>query len=314
MSGGARVLIVDDSMVIRAVVRGWLEEHDYEVTEVADGESALEYCLATPPDIVLLDIEMPGLNGHDVLARLKSQDTLRDIPVVFLTNHSGMDEVLRGLHGGANDFLSKPFEPAELVARVGAAARVKKLQDELHRRNDELDTLSRTDLLTGLFNRRHLDEQLSSHVSTARRHDHTLGVLLLDLDHFKNVNDTHGHLAGDLVLCEFARRVEGALRAGDVAGRWGGEEFLVLLPHTALPGVIEVGEKIRAAVAAKPFAIGDGTITVTVSGGCAAGVGAGIDDLVQRADTGLYEAKDRGRDSIVATIREPSVATGAVRD
>jgi diguanylate cyclase (GGDEF)-like protein len=310
MSVTATVLIVDDSLVIRAVVRGWLEEQDYQVVEVADGETAIERCLADPPDVVLLDIEMPGLNGHEVLARLKSEEALKDIPVVFLTNHSSMDEVLRGLRGGAHDYLSKPFEPAELVARVGAAVRVKKLQDELHRRNNELDTLSRTDLLTGLFNRRHLDEQLTRNTSTARRYGHTLGVLLLDLDHFKNVNDTHGHLAGDQVLCEFARRVEGALRAGDIAGRWGGEEFLVLLPHTDLPGVVEVGEKIRTAIALEPFAIATGAISITVSGGCSTGADADVDDLVHRADTGLYDAKDRGRNCIVATPLELSVPNG----
>ena len=310
MSATATVLIVDDSLVIRAVVRGWLEEQDYQVVEVADGETAIERCLADPPDVVLLDIEMPGLNGHQVLARLKSDEALRDIPVVFLTNHSSMDEVLRGLRGGAHDYLSKPFEPAELVARVGAAVRVKKLQDELHRRNDELDTLSRTDLLTGLFNRRHLDEQLTRNTSTARRYGHTLGVLLLDLDHFKTVNDTHGHLAGDLVLCEFARRVENALRAGDIAGRWGGEEFLVLLPHTDLPGVVEVGEKIRAAIASEPFEIATGAIGVTVSGGCSTGADVDVDDLVHRADTGLYDAKDRGRNCIVPTLTETPMATG----
>jgi diguanylate cyclase (GGDEF)-like protein len=302
---GAKVLVVDDSLVIRAVLRGWLDEQGYQVTDVADGATAIEHCLAAPPDVVLLDIEMPGLNGHDVLARLKSEDAVKDIPVVFLSNHSSMDEVLRGLRGGAHDYLRKPFEPAELVARVGAAVRVKKLQDELHRRNDELNELSRTDLLTGLFNRRHLDEQLTKHLIASRRHHHELGVLLLDLDHFKQVNDTHGHLTGDSVLCEFARRVQASLRAGDIAGRWGGEEFLVILPDTGLTGAHEVGEKIRAMTAAQPFSGTAGDIRVTVSGGCAEAPAEHPEDLVHRADTGLYEAKEQGRNCIVA-VAEPS--------
>jgi two-component system cell cycle response regulator len=294
------VLIVDDSLVIRSVVRGWLEEQGHVVTEVEDGASAVERCLADPPDVVLLDIEMPGLNGHEVLARLKSEPLVRDIPVVFLTNHASMEEVLRGLGGGAHDYLRKPFEPAELVARIGAAVRVKKLQDELRRRNDELDQISRTDALTGLFNRRHLEEQLRAYAAASRRHGHQLGVVLLDVDHFKAVNDTYGHPAGDDVLCELARRITGELRAEDIAGRWGGEEFLVILPHTDLVGTMQGGERIRSVVAASPFQMADVRSTVTVSGGCSSAVGAGVEDLVRAADNGLYEAKAAGRNRIVA--------------
>jgi two-component system, cell cycle response regulator len=300
MSETGTVLIVDDSLVVRSVVRGWLEEQGHVVTEVEDGASAIERCLAAPPDVVLLDIEMPGLSGHDVLTRLKSEPVVRDIPVVFLTNHASMEEVLQGLGGGAHDYLRKPFEPAELVARVGAAVRVKKLQDELRRRNDELDQISRTDALTGLFNRRHLEEQLRSHAASSRRHDHELGLILLDVDHFKAVNDTYGHPAGDDVLCELARRITGELRAEDVAGRWGGEEFLVILPGTDLAGTMKGGERIRSAVAAGPFHLTGRTVTVTVSGGCSSKLGAGPEDLVRAADTGLYEAKAAGRNRILA--------------
>jgi two-component system cell cycle response regulator len=294
------VLVVDDSLVVRSVVRGWLEEHGYEVTEVEDGTAAIEACLTHPPDVVLLDIEMPGLNGHEVLARLKSLPVVQDIPVVFLTNHASMDEVLRGLGGGAHDYLRKPFEPAELVARVGAAARVKKLQDLLRKRNGELDAISRTDALTGLFNRRHLEEQLRACANASRRHGHPMGVVLIDVDHFKSVNDTYGHPAGDSVLRELARRITAQLRAGDVAGRWGGEEFLVIVPHTDLDGAVHAGERIRAVVASEPFDIGGTTATVTVSGGCSARVGPSVEDLVRAADAGLYEAKESGRNRMVA--------------
>jgi two-component system cell cycle response regulator len=300
VSSEGTILVVDDSLVVRSVVRGWLEEQGYRVVEVEEGQAAIETCLAEPPDVVLLDIEMPGLNGHDVLARLKSEPAVRDIPVVFLTNHASMDEVLRGLGGGAHDYLRKPFEPAELVARVDAAFRVKKLQDELHRRNDELDEISRTDALTGLFNRRHLEEQLRVNVSASQRHGYGLGLLLLDVDHFKLVNDTYGHPAGDSVLCELSRRIVSGLRAGDVAGRWGGEEFLVILPHTDLVGTIQAGERIRSAIAAEPFVMAGTVAAVTASGGCTAQVGASAEELVHAADAGLYEAKASGRNRIVA--------------
>jgi diguanylate cyclase (GGDEF)-like protein len=304
VSTAATILVVDDSLVIRAVVRGWLEEQGYQVVEADDGVAAVERCLALTPDVVLLDIELPGLNGHEVLARLKTEPTVKDVPVVFLTKRTGMDEVLRGLREGAHDYLSKPFDPAELVARVGAAVRVKKLQDELHRRNVDLDMLSRTDMLTGLFNRRHMDEQLRAQMKTARRHGQEVGLLLLDVDHFKAVNDTYGHVAGDDVLCELARRISSELRAGDVAGRWGGEEFVVLLAQVGLVGAVDAGERIRAVVAASPVHAAGHAINVTVSGGCAAGPGPGSsEDLVHQADTGLYRAKDRGRNCIVAASR-----------
>jgi diguanylate cyclase (GGDEF)-like protein len=308
MTATPTILIVDDSLVMRAVVRGWLEEQGYDVIEVDDGALAVERCLVTPPDVVLLDIEMPGLNGHEVLARLKTEPTLKDIPVVFLSSHNGMDEVLRGLRGGAHDYLSKPFEPAELVARVGAAVRVKTLHDELQRRNLELDQLSRTDLLTGLYNRRHLEDQLTVQIKDALRYHHEVGVLLLDVDHFKSVNDAYGHMAGDEVLREFARRVTSELRAGDVAGRWGGEEFLTILPRTTLTEAVDAGERIRKVIAAQPFMAAGNAIRVTVSGGCAAGYGVSAEDLLRHADGGLYRAKDRGRNCVVPTpnlVRAP---------
>jgi diguanylate cyclase (GGDEF)-like protein len=314
-TGTSTILIVDDSVVIRTVVRGWLEQQGYLVEEAVDGQAAIDQSLAAPPDVVLLDIEMPGMNGHEVLERMKAEDRLKDIPVVFLTNHSSMDEVLRGLGGGAHDYLSKPFLPPELVARVGAALRVKKLQDELRLRNEELDKTSRTDVLTGLYNRRHLEEQLRVGLSTGRRRNEPTGVLLFDLDHFKAVNDTYGHQAGDDVLCELASRLQSELRAGDVAGRWGGEEFLVILPNTGLGGTVEAGERIRGIISGRPFRAGSHSLTVTISGGGASGIDVDDEALIHRADTGLYEAKDRGRNCVVVTVEAgPPVVTGTWAD
>jgi diguanylate cyclase (GGDEF)-like protein len=153
-------------------------------------------------------------------------------------------------------------------------------------------------MLTGLFNRRHLDEQLATLVTASQRYGYDVGLLLLDVDHFKRVNDTYGHPAGDTVLCELARRIVSELRAGDVAGRWGGEEFLVILPHTDLEGTIHTGDRIRAAVAAQPFNMAGAVAHVTVSGGCAAGVSQTVESLVHTADVGLYEAKASGRNCV----------------
>ena len=293
MSEGT-VMIVDDSLVIRAVVQAGLEEEGYRVIQAQDGTVALEQCRLRPPDVILLDIVMPGLDGYQVLAQLKANPDLNHIPVVFLTGRTNMADVVAGLRAGAHDYLKKPFEPEELLARVGSAIQVKQLQDQLRDRNAELDQISRTDALTGLYNRRHLDEVLTLRHADARRHHEPLSLLLLDIDHFKHVNDTHGHPAGDMVLREFAHRLNNELRSGDIAGRWGGEEFLVILPHTDLAGAVEVAERIRNAFAATPVTAGAALITVTVSGGCCAGPGESPEELLRLADTELYQAKSRG--------------------
>lgn len=300
MTADVTVLIADDSLVIRAVVRAHLEEKGYAVVEAEDGIAAVERCATTRPDVVLLDIEMPGLDGYQVLARLKDAPELRDIPVVFLTSRSGMDDVVAGLEAGAHDYLRKPFEPQELVARVAAAAQVKKLQDQLRQRNDELDRMTRTDALTGLFNRRHLDQELIRQYSIAYRNCTPIAVLLLDIDHFKKVNDTYGHPAGDFVLQEFGRRLGSEVRAGDIAGRWGGEEFLVVLPGADLPAALTVAERIRLATCLAPVVLDGTQIALTVSGGCALGPLDTPEELVARADAALYEAKVGGRNRTMA--------------
>lgn len=300
MNAATTVLIADDSQVVRAVVRSGLEEVGYRVTEADNGISALDQCRLSPPDVVLLDVEMPGLTGLQVLARLKADVALRDIPVVFLTGRTTMSDVLAGLRGGAHDYLKKPFEPAELVARVGSAAQIKRLQDRLQERNAELEQLSHTDTLTGLHNRRHLDSELNRYHEVARRHGDSVGLILLDIDHFKAVNDTYGHPTGDQVLCEFANRLRSRLRTGDIAGRWGGEEFLVILPGTDAGNTYRVAERIRLAIAACPIATGGHQIPVTVSGGCVVDAAATPAQLVSIADGRLYEAKNAGRNRIVS--------------
>jgi diguanylate cyclase (GGDEF)-like protein len=166
--------------------------------------------------------------------------------------------------------------------------------------------MSRTDLLTGMYNRRHLDEQLARQHSGARRHGHELGLILLDIDHFKRVNDTYGHAAGDRVLCEFADRLTRQLRATDIAGRWGGEEFLVIVPDTDLDGAMHVAERIRVATAASAVTFDGHAISITVSGGCVVGPTASPDELVSTADARLYVAKDSGRNRIVASAVAPA--------
>ena len=301
----ATVMIADDSMLVRAVVRAGLEAENYQVIQAEDGFGALQECRRHPPDVILLDIVMPGLDGYQVLAELKADPELSHIPVVFLTGRTGMADVVAGLRAGAHDYLKKPFEPEELLARVGSAIHVKQLQDQLRHQNALLDLLSRTDVLTDLSNRRHLDEELARRVGEARRYHDPLGLVLLDIDHFKRVNDLYGHPVGDDVLREVARRLKGELRLEDIAGRWGGEEFLVILPRTDLAGVVESATRIRVAVAATPIIAGDHMINVTISGGCADGAGESPAELLRCADERLYQAKAAGRNQIIASTALP---------
>jgi two-component system cell cycle response regulator len=245
-------VVAEDSLVIRAVLVEQLQSRGYRVIEAGDGEEALAACHRGQPDVVLLDVEMPHLDGHGVLARIKADPRLADIPVVFVTSRVTTEDVVDGLRLGAHDYLRKPFEPRELLARVHAAVRSKALQDELRLRNAELELASRTDALTGLGNRRHLEEQLQRLAAT----DDPISVLLCDIDRFKQVNDTRGHAAGDEVLRVVSARLREVARPGDVPGRWGGEEFLVVLPATGPDEAAAMGERTRRVIAAAPVPAG----------------------------------------------------------
>jgi two-component system cell cycle response regulator len=303
------VLIADDSQVIRAVVRDQLEGEGYLVHEAEDGIEALSACAAIRPDAVLLDIEMPGLDGRQVLERLKADPELRDIPVVFLTGRIGTDDVVACLRAGAHDYLKKPFEPAELIARISSALHIKELQDELRRRNAELDRIARVDPVTQLFNRRHLQEQLEDMCAAARRSNASVAVILFDIDHFKRVNDVHGHASGDLVLLECARRLNDEARAGTVVGRWGGEEFLVLLPDADVEDASRAAERMRARIADAPVIVDGTSLTMTISAGCAASRSGAHHALVAAADAALYQSKAAGRNRVTMAPLDPSSGT-----
>jgi two-component system, cell cycle response regulator len=293
------ILVAEDSLVIRVALRRQLSAQGYEVVEAEDGAEALARCRQVRPDVLLLDVEMPQLDGHQVLAMVKEDPELRDIPVVFLTAHAKTDDVVEALRLGAHDYLRKPFEPSELIARVRAALRLKAVQDELRRRNAELERMSRTDSLTEIHNRRQMDELLHKLLSAARRHDQSLAIIMIDIDHFKQINDTKGHAGGDRVLQVVAGRLTAVLRVEDELGRWGGEEFITLLPVTDLSGAKRVAERMRCAVASEPVSLGThGTLSVTISLGCAAAVGGDPEALVRRADDCLYAAKNAGRNRV----------------
>jgi diguanylate cyclase (GGDEF)-like protein len=305
------VLVADDSATVRSALRHHLTARGYEVQEAADGEAALAAIRRTRPDAVLLDVEMPVLDGHGVLTALRADGDLSVIPVVFLSASPDVDGVAKGLEAGAHDYLRKPFEAAELVARVAAAVRVKRLQDELRRRYDELNALARRDALTGLYNRGHLDEHLRTLASASRRHRVAVSVALIDLDRFKAVNDTYGHPVGDDVLRAAAESLQRVIRSEDVLGRWGGEELMVLLPYIDEAGAARAGERIRAAVAGTSVRAPDGTpIVVTASVGVCTGRGVDAEELVRQADQALYRAKAAGRNQVVAVSLKSAPSLG----
>jgi two-component system cell cycle response regulator len=290
------VLVVDDVADVRHLVRLALESNGHDVFEAAHGDEALAVLSRVDVDLVLLDADLPVRDGWSVLEVVRDDPRWSELPVVFLSAQDAPDQVVRALRLGANDHIAKPFHTDELRARVAAAVRIKRLQDDLRTRNRVLAEESRTDALTGLPNRRALDEELARVASAALRHGHAYVVGVLDIDHFKAVNDTWGHEAGDAVLVAIADVLRETLRTEDVVGRWGGEEFVVVLPMTPLDGALVVIDRLRAEVSTRPLAIDGGEqIRVTMSAGCAAGTGA-VAAALRLADDALYRAKLTGRD------------------
>jgi diguanylate cyclase (GGDEF)-like protein len=307
----ATVLVADDSETIRVLVRMELEAAGYAVLEAEDGEQALEVVRKGGVDAILLDVEMPVLDGFRTIAALKDDPDTCDLPVVFLTSRSGSEDVVGALRAGAHDYLRKPPDPGELLARVAAAIEVTKLRAELRQRTEELDRISRTDHLTGVHNRRHLDESLHAAIASSRRHAFPVTVLLVDVDHFKQVNDRFGHEAGDVVLQRVAAVLSQAVRVEDVVGRWGGEEFLVLAPHTDVKAAEVLAERLREVVAGTRVTTPAGEVEVTISigGATATAPGAGSDAVLRVADTELYAAKAAGRNRLA--VRELARDEGA---
>ena len=292
------VLVAESSEEIRAeLVRG-LAERGYRVAEAGEGAAALALVEREPPDVVLLDHELPGEDGMVVLERLREPDELKAVPVIMLTRSTDPELLVEALRRGAHDYLRKPFDPAELDARVMAAVRVKRLHDALLEANRRLARQALSDDLTGLANRRHGGRQLEREIALCVRHGRLLALVRVDVDHFKAINDSHGHQAGDEVLVEVSRRLAEAVRGGDELARWGGDEFVVLLPDTDKAGALRAAERLRASVAAVPIPVAGGELPITVSVGWAHWAGDTPDDLLARADRALYRAKDAGRDTV----------------
>jgi two-component system cell cycle response regulator len=292
------VLVAESSDTTRAELLRQLGERGHRVAAASDGAEALALVEREMPDVVLLDHELAAPDGMAVLDRLRADDQLAAVPVIMLTRSSDPELLVEALRRGAHDYLREPFDPAELDARVMAALRVKRLHDALLDANRRLARQALTDDLTGLANRRHGAHQLEREIALGVRHGRLLSLVRVDVDHFKAINDTHGHQAGDQVLAEVARRLAGAVRGGDELARWGGDEFVAILPDTDKAGALSAAERLRVAVAAAPIEVAATSRAVTISVGWAHWSGDTPDDLLARADRALYKAKDAGRDTV----------------
>ena len=287
-----------DAAVLRRFTRV-LSHVGHEVQALGTAEAAVDACRASPPDVVLVDVALCGDDGQSLLAELKGDPEAYRSAVLLLERPDlDLDVAVSALRGGAQDFLVEPIGDAELVARVDAAGRTKVLQEELVEQSGRLEALLFEDPLTGLSNRRFILAQLAGTVSAARRHGRPLSVAMVDIDHFKAVNDDHGHAAGDRVLAAVAGAMRQHLRAEDQLGRLGGEEFLALLPDADARAAATTAEKLRGEVAELAVAHDGGELAVTISAGWATWEGESPEELLRRADEALYEAKRGGRDRV----------------
>jgi two-component system, cell cycle response regulator len=286
-----RVIIIDDSEDIHDLVRLGLYGEPVDLHSAFDGPTGIALARAISPDLVLLDVDMPKPDGFEVCRTFKSDPALSSIPIVFLTGASSTTEKVRGLDLGATDYITKPFDSAELRARVSATLRTKYLVDLLAQR-------AMIDGLTGLFNRSHFEQRLESELSLARRSAKNLACLMLDVDHFKKVNDQYGHSAGDLVLRTLAQTLMNNCRLEDIVCRLGGEEFVVLCPNTSAISATTLAQRLLHAIADIRLAFRGAVIQITCSIGVADLTSAGEAGIVQAADQALYRAKNNGRNQI----------------
>ncbi len=301
------LLIIDDSKTMRRQVVDILQPARLfgRYLEAENGLEGFKLLLAEPVDVVLCDLEMPGMDGLKFLDLHRSRAEVRDIPVILLTGREGSTQKVKGLERGASDYVIKPFDPDELIARVKVQLKIKRLQDHLKEQNRKLEELSNTDALTSLANRRALMDALEKEFQRSTRTGQNLSLIMADIDHFKQINDTYGHQQGDVVLKVVAGVVRNQLRDYDIAARFGGEEFAVILPATDLSGALLVAERIREAVDGIKLGGSMNPLCLTISLGVSSRPGSeivSVDTLIREADDALYRAKHAGRNRVESSI------------
>ena len=297
-----KILIAEDDATSRRILEAALTKWGYEVVSVADGTEAWEEMQKLDvPRLAILDWMMPEMEGVEVCKKLreKEKDQEQYTYLILLTSKGAKENIVSGMEAGADDYIIKPFDQHELRVRIRAGQRIIQLQSELLAAKQDLLLLSRTDPLTGIFNRRAILSQIEKELSRAKRENKKLSLSLLDIDHFKKINDTYGHISGDKVLRECVKRIGSAMRIYDSLGRIGGEEFLVVIPGAKGNDARAIGERIRSMIGDKDILVNGSSIRVTISQGVVTWDGnMSVDELIARADQALYQAKENGRNRV----------------
>ena len=307
------VLIAEDDPLFRRILERWFQQWDYRVMAVENGLDAWEVLQREDaPQLAILDWMMPGMDGIELCRRIRSRDQSPYRYVLLLTAKDDKQDVITGLEAGADDYLTKPFDVDELRARVRAGKRILDLQAALIHAQDDLQSAALHDSLTGLWNRGAILDLLRREVCRRQRTGDALGVMMVDIDYFKKINDTHGHLIGDAVLQEVTRRLAVDVRPYDVVGRYGGEEFLIVFPGCNMPDLLVGAERLRHCIADQPIETSVGQIPVTLSLGLASVEQGeneilGCESFLQRADAALYAAKARGRNRVETAAASTAV-------
>jgi diguanylate cyclase (GGDEF)-like protein len=307
LNGLARILLVEDSKQQAESVKGALEGVGYEIILAEDGKSAIKEAVSGNADLILLDLVLPDMSGVEVCRWLKMNQSTRLIPILMLSSKGEVNDKVTGIEAGADDYLPKPYSDMELTARIYALLRTKALQDELSDKNVQLErllakveTLAITDPLTELFNRRHMASFIDKEIKASFRYGSPLSCLMIDIDSFKAINDDFGHKVGDSVLRDIAGMISDAIREVDTAARWGGEEFVVLLPRCTKEDAKISAARILQAVSNHQFPSVEGrriTVSIGISGVPDPSI-ENADNLLDAADRAMYKAKQNGRNRI----------------
>ncbi|MBI2892822.1 MAG: diguanylate cyclase [Deltaproteobacteria bacterium] len=297
----ATILVADDDRITRELLSGLLRGHGFKVEQASDGQELIDRVGRGGLDLVLTDIIMPRLSGLEACRIIKSMSPDTFLPVLLVTVKSDIDSKVAGLKLGADDYVTKPFDEKELIARVHAMLRIKRMHDTVQSTKKELEDLAVHDELTGLYNYRYLQTRLTEEFKRAERYHDPLSCTMIDIDHFKEVNDTHGHPFGDAVLEQLAEILRSEVREVDVVARYGGEEFLLILPSTHFNGSLTVADRIWRSVSGREFTSGSRSARITVSMGISFYPSRDVktrDELLKFADQALYQAKREGRNRI----------------
>ncbi len=307
MKHGFPILLVEDNPVSRKIVEKTLVKAGHDVTTAGTGREALALFKKTFFPIVLTDWVMPEVDGLELCRIIRNTSSEGYVYILLLTARDSKDDIVTGLKAGADDYLNKPISPPELIARLNTGLRVLELEKSLKTANEEIRALSITDPLTGCLNRGYMNEHLPEEIKRSKRYNRPLVLIMCDIDHFKRVNDTYGHQAGDLVLTEFAKQIRKTLREDiDWVVRYGGEEFLVVLPETEFRGGCGTAERLRTTISMAELRARKHKIKITASFGVIGFDPAGaddkitMDDMIARADEYLYQAKAEGRNRVCA--------------